>query len=249
MTSYHLAVVAYGRGELDVASALCAEALQLSHAANSAFASAAVQTHVGLVAGDMGDTWTALQALHEALSLYVACQDLEGIARGLANVAVLATTTRQWRAAACFWGAVATMNETLGYGFREPEAPRYAAAEAETRKALGNAFAKHHARGRAWTIAEAVEQATTFDVAGRAAAANVPEDDSGLTAREREVLALVATGCSDREIAEKLFISPHTATTHVGNILLKLDVSTRAAAAARAVQAGYVDAHGELPER
>jgi DNA-binding CsgD family transcriptional regulator len=192
----------------------------------------------------MGQTTAALAALHEALALYVASQDLEGIARCLANVAVLATTTRQWRAAACFWGAVTTMSETLGYGFREPEAPRYAAAERETRHALGNAFAKHHARGRAWSIAEAVEQATLLDVAGRTSAASAAADDSGLTPRELEVLALVAAGCSDREIASRLFISRHTATTHVGNILLKLDVTTRAAAAARAVQAGYIDGQG-----
>ena len=90
-------------------------------------------------------------------------------------------------------------------------------------------------------IAEAVEQANAFDVSGRTPASNTRGDESGLTAREREVLALIAAGCSDREIAERLFISRHTATTHVGNILLKLDVTTRAAAAARAVQAGYVD--------
>ena len=249
ITAYHLAVVAYGRGNLEEAADLCEEALRMAHAANSAFGIGAVQAHFGLVAGDMGQIQTALGALHEALALYVASQDVEGIARCLANVAVLATTTRQWRAAACFWGAVTTMSDTLGYGFREPEAPRYAAAEAETSKALGNAFAKHHARGRAWTIAEAVDHAITFDVAGRITPASTPHDASGLTAREREVLALIAAGCSDREIAERLFISRHTATTHVGNILLKLDVTTRAAAAARAVQAGYVDGHGELPER
>lgn len=247
MTSYHLAVVAYGRSDLTEAAALCGEALQMAHAANSAFGIAAVQAHYGLVAGDMGQTRPALDALHEALALYVASQDLEGIARCLANVAVLATTTRQWRAAACFWGAVATMSETLGYGFREPEAPRYAAAERETRQALGNAFAKHHARGRAWTIAETVERATSFDLARRTTTDSALGDDSGLTPRELEVLALIAAGWSDREIADRLFISRHTATTHVGNILLKLDVATRAAAAARAVQAGYIEGPGDPP--
>jgi non-specific serine/threonine protein kinase len=239
MTSYHLAVVAYGRGDLAEAASLCAEALQMAHAANSAFGIGAVQAHFGLVAGDMGQTRAALDALHEALALYVASQDLEGIARCLANVAVLATTTRQWRAAASFWGAVATMNETLGYGFREPEAPRYAAAERETRHAVGAAFARLHGQGRAWGLAETVEHARTFALPGKAdhiAGGN----DLGLTAREREVLSLIAAGYSDREIADRLFISRHTATTHVGNILLKLDVSTRAAAAARAVQAGLI---------
>ncbi len=239
MVSYHLAVVAYGRCDLDQAASLCAEALQMSHAAGSAFGIAAVQAHRGLVAGDMGQTRTALDALHAALDLYVSSQDLEGIARCLANVAVLATTTRQWRPAASFWGAVATMNETLGYGFREPEAPRYARAEAEARHAVGAAFARLHARGRAWSLAETVEHARVFALPGQTSP-DTAGADLGLTAREREVLALVAAGSSDREIAAQLFISRHTATTHVGNILLKLDVTTRAAAAARAVQAGLV---------
>lgn len=53
----------------------------------------------------------------------------------------------------------------------------------------------------------------------------------GLTAREREVLALVASGRTNRQIAETLFISPKTATLHVSNILGKLGVSNRVEAA------------------
>jgi pimeloyl-ACP methyl ester carboxylesterase/DNA-binding CsgD family transcriptional regulator len=54
----------------------------------------------------------------------------------------------------------------------------------------------------------------------------------GLTAREREVLGLVAQGCSNASIARRLQLSEHTAKRHVANILLKLDLPTRAAAAA-----------------
>jgi pimeloyl-ACP methyl ester carboxylesterase/DNA-binding CsgD family transcriptional regulator len=53
-----------------------------------------------------------------------------------------------------------------------------------------------------------------------------------LTTREREVLALVAEGCSNASIAQRLRLSEHTAKRHVANILLKLDLPTRAAAAA-----------------
>ena len=62
----------------------------------------------------------------------------------------------------------------------------------------------------------------------------------GLTAREQEVLRLLADGRSDREIAQTLFVSRRTATTHVANILAKLGVSSRAAAAAHAIRAGLV---------
>jgi DNA-binding NarL/FixJ family response regulator len=57
-----------------------------------------------------------------------------------------------------------------------------------------------------------------------------------LTAREREVLRLVAEGLSDKEIGVALGLSEHTAHRHVANILTKLDVPSRAAAVAQAAQ-------------
>ena len=49
-------------------------------------------------------------------------------------------------------------------------------------------------------------------------------------------MRLLVAGCSDREIAQRLFISPRTASKHVGHILAKLDVGSRAEAAVRAMQ-------------
>jgi DNA-binding CsgD family transcriptional regulator/tetratricopeptide (TPR) repeat protein len=54
----------------------------------------------------------------------------------------------------------------------------------------------------------------------------------GLTPREREVLALIAVGRTNPQIAETLFISPKTASVHVSNILAKLGVANRGEAAA-----------------
>jgi ATP/maltotriose-dependent transcriptional regulator MalT len=62
--------------------------------------------------------------------------------------------------------------------------------------------------------------------------------DHGLTGRELEVLQLVASGKTNKEIASKLFISEHTVARHVQNIFAKLEVSTRTEAASFAFSRG-----------
>ncbi|HLX51602.1 MAG TPA: response regulator transcription factor [Streptosporangiaceae bacterium] len=63
----------------------------------------------------------------------------------------------------------------------------------------------------------------------------------GLTAREQEVLRLVAAGRGNREIAAELFISHRTASVHVSNILGKLQVASRGEAAAMAYRLHLFD--------
>ncbi|MEU6645585.1 response regulator transcription factor [Saccharomonospora sp. NPDC046836] len=63
---------------------------------------------------------------------------------------------------------------------------------------------------------------------------------TALTAREREILALVAQGHSNREIADQLVISERTARTHVSNMLTKLQLSSRTQAALLAIREGVI---------
>jgi DNA-binding CsgD family transcriptional regulator len=80
----------------------------------------------------------------------------------------------------------------------------------------------------------ALAQEPTATGQGQSAAAQPapPGDELGLTPREREVLALVAQGRTNRQIAQALFISDKTASVHVSHILAKLGVANRAEAAA-----------------
>ncbi len=62
-----------------------------------------------------------------------------------------------------------------------------------------------------------------------------------LTDREREILALIAQGCKNPEIVERLSLSPKTVRNHVSNIISKLQVADRAQAVLRAKEVGMTD--------
>jgi non-specific serine/threonine protein kinase len=72
------------------------------------------------------------------------------------------------------------------------------------------------------------------------AASRFPGSPSILSPRELEVLRLMAEGLSSREIGDRLFISPRTATTHVANIFAKLDVDSRASAVTAGFRLGLI---------
>ncbi|GAA3206752.1 helix-turn-helix transcriptional regulator [Actinocorallia longicatena] len=131
------------------------------------------------------------------------------------------------------WRAVA---EAFDYGFR------YEKARSQWR--LADVLLRNDLREEAESAwREAAETATDLGAApllgvltelgGRAGFLTAAPVLPVLTARENEVLRLLAEGRSNRDIAAALFISPKTASVHVSNILGKLGVSTRTEAAAR----------------
>lgn len=93
-------------------------------------------------------------------------------------------------------------------------------------------------RGDSLSVLHAIESFLTGS--GTASPPEPAPDRSPLSARERELLALVAAGLTDREIAVQLIISEHTVHRHVANIRRKLGQSTRAAAAAEAARLGLI---------
>lgn len=96
------------------------------------------------------------------------------------------------------------------------------------------------ARGDGW-LDPAVTRMLIADFAGRTPdALPSPAEVSRLTQREREILAIIASGLSNTEIADRLFLSEGTVKTHVGRIFAKLGLRDRAQAVAFAYESGLV---------
>ena len=130
----------------------------------------------------------------------------------------------------------------LGHALQPLEARLADLDRQRLRAAMGDgAFEAAYGAGRTLDLARALTLATDT-AAGDGAAPAAPSPDPlarfGLTAREREVLSLLAAGRSNPEIGQALFISTKTVSVHVSNILAKLGVSGRAEAAAVAHRLG-----------
>ena len=101
------------------------------------------------------------------------------------------------------------------------------------RRALGAAtFDREFKHGQALTLDDLVATALGEGAAAVVEGAAVPTWGANLTAREREIAEMVATGKTNREIAAKLVIAPRTVDTHVQHILTKLDFTSRSQVAA-----------------
>ncbi len=152
-----------------------------------------------------------------------------------------------WVASGDAWQALGRPYMVAYARFREAEA-RLAArgdrvrAATALRSALDTAerLDAEPLRADIMALATRARLSVDADVEADDAVADAPDEASrlGLTAREREVLALVALGRTNRQIAEELFISENTAGVHVSNILGKLAVTGRGEAAAIAYRLG-----------
>jgi DNA-binding CsgD family transcriptional regulator/tetratricopeptide (TPR) repeat protein len=148
---------------------------------------------------------------------------------------------KRWARSAEAWDALSYPWPAAYARWRQAEAllaqgaPRHAAAAAlATAWTLVSGLGERPLTAEVGSLARRarIELAPPQGKDGPAPEPTTVTDELGLTDREREVLALVAQGRTNRQVAEALFISPKTAGVHVSNILAKLGVANRVEAAA-----------------
>jgi DNA-binding CsgD family transcriptional regulator len=129
--------------------------------------------------------------------------------------------------------------EAMGCPYEAALARGHADAQARQRQALAD-LQRLGAHPAARRVARALRERGVRNVR-RGPRATTRGNPAGLTARELEVLALVAEGLRNAEIAERLFVSEKTVGHHVSAILRKLGVATRSQAGAEAAHLGIVE--------
>ncbi len=224
-------------GEHEQATISAEETLALSRVDGDQQGTGATLVTLGLIARDRGDLEGALQVFRDALVHYQRVDDRANIcicleAIGGALVALGQTAKGTWLQAAS-----AAIRRRIGTPVPMNEVPRMEQDIAAARMALPpEVFTKAWQAGEAATLQEAISTAAAPHPVASSVETQSSLDTAAarlatLTRREHQVLALVSAGHTDRQIGELLYISPATVTRHVSNVLRKLGVSSRTAAA------------------
>ncbi len=170
------------------------------------------------ISSELGEKWVAAVFL-VALGQVVAAQ-------------------RQLAWAAQLWGASEALRDASGTPIPLSQLADYERSVSAARVHLGErAFAAAWAQGRSMTPLQALAAQGQKPTPTPATTVTPPSTyPDGLTAREVEVLRLVARGLTDAKVAEELVLSPRTVHAHLSSIYNKLDITSRSAATRYAIE-------------
>jgi predicted ATPase/DNA-binding CsgD family transcriptional regulator/DNA-binding transcriptional regulator YiaG len=241
---YNLGEVARHRAKYEQARALLEESMRISAGYGDQRARAYALASLGRMAWMRGDYKQAVALQRDSLRLRREHRDKGGIAMSLEGLAWVASAVGHARRAARLLGAVERLRERCGYPLPVNWRNDHQRSVRAVSSRLGPAaFRAAWAAGRAISVDETMAELLDGDESSsshhmeRAAAAGAW---GPLSRREREVAALVAEGCTNRQIGLQLVISEATAAKHIEHILDKLGLSSRAQVAVWAAQRGVL---------
>ena len=229
-----LGQIALLQGELERADVLLGESIQLSQEMGDQRNAARTRLLLASLALTENNDASARVQYEEGLVLAIELGIADTIAFGLKGLACVAAAQEHYTWSALLWGAAESLP-----GPRSVPIPQVIFERSRTaaRTHLGeSAFAKALADGRAMAPAQAFAAYQALPMHTPRQARRPTAYPAGLTAREVDVLRLVAAGLTDAQVAEHLVISLRTVTTHLTSIYNKLGVNSRTAATRFAVE-------------
>jgi DNA-binding CsgD family transcriptional regulator/tetratricopeptide (TPR) repeat protein len=232
------AQVALSQGDVATAHQLAEESVALQREIGTQQGMAMSLSVLGEVEASQGNYETARSLYEESLVIARKTGDKGGIVLFQEEFASVIAAQGELTWAACLWGSAEVLREAIGAPRSSFERVSYERAVAAARARLGEeAFATAWTEGRMMTPEQALtaqgKAMIPTPISTRSAKtplAEPPTNPAGLTAREMEVLSLLATGLTDAQIAEHLVLSLHTIHAHLRTIYSKLGVTSRSAA-------------------
>lgn len=230
----------YDAGNYERGAALSREALQLSRDLSDTFGVAVNLYNLGQIQVELGKTAESVAYYTESLAIIESIGEHHLLSRALDRLGYTLHLLGNSRAAARLHGAALALREAIGDTLFHEEDANIASRYAQIQATLGDeAFTAEVEIGRTLPPAAAVAEARTLAVDSLDAYLASPAQAlAGLTRREANVLRLMADGQSDQDIADSLFISKRTASSHVAAVMSKLGVESRTAAVALAIRSG-----------
>ena len=231
-----LGMAALRKGDDSGARAQFEEALSVAQETGAEQFIADALAHLGTVALRMGDYQQAAALYGQSLAINGALGNRDGIAEDLAGVAAVANLVGQPERAAQLLGAVEALRKASAISLPPLRRAEYERTVEGIRAHLDEAtFAVAWKKGRAMELSQAIAQGHVtllqpLPPALTPATKPALSYPDGLTAREVEVLRLLATGLTDAQIAKHLVLSLHTVHAHLRTIYSKLGVTSRSAA-------------------
>lgn len=252
----NLGVPVLARGEVARAFRQFEEALPLLAAVGDEYGVACAFTNLGWAAAQQADVERAARLFSQALEKSRGLGDHWGMATILEHISWLLIGTGHVERATRLLAAAAAYREADGIGVLGVRHAGYEHEVATARSMLGETqFAAIIDAGRQLTFDEAVSEAFAA-LALLTGSMPTPEDGTsapsapsnakpasntiGLTRREEEVLQLLAEGLTNRQIAERIYLSPKTVSSHLVSLYAKLGVSTRSSAIRVALELGLL---------
>jgi ATP/maltotriose-dependent transcriptional regulator MalT len=230
--------IAYCKGDYSRAYRLYLESLTLLMDTNRRPSAGAVLNDLGLVAHALGDDHDARAHFHEALKIELAIEAFPILLETLIGIAELTASEGQFELAV----ALLSLGRHHAASFADTRVrAEHCLAELES-ELPPDVFTQAQQRGAAMDL-ESVATAQLSELSRwlRAHKKTRQKDQplaEPLSERELEVLGFMAEGMSNREIAERLFITAGTVKVHASNIYGKLDVSNRTQAVTRVRELG-----------